>query len=489
MKKKSLILMWAIIISGTTFLIGNKIKDLKTPTTTPPTQNIIKEESLVSENNPEETQNESTKTFAEHIREGDKLFANYYYKSAISEYKKAIEKNPNEILAYKRLAETYLKNNEPEFAEENFKKALVFSPNSNDLKLGIARAYLNQNNTEDAKKIIWDIPETHLEARYYQGISMILYEKYDDAIKIFNELVKNSETSQSIKNKSENFIKTKETIELYAKDDKLFAKLYYFYTLSINDEYISAIPHLFSIINEKNNYRDAWIVLGYSYLRANKLNEAIDSLIKARDLDPEKAETSFYLGIAYFSNNEIEKAVYYLQKAQSLNFKNKDLLDLKLAEVYNARNDFEKSEAKYNELLNRGNTEITIFENIINLNLEKLNNPKKAFEIAENLYKKHPEEAKTHLLLSKIYINTNNLKHAKSFLNYALNLDQTNPEIYFYMGKISEIENKHSVAKEYYQVAISLGYHEEIAKKSLDRINIINSFLNNKSYQVNLLNQ
>ena len=162
---------------------------------------------------------------------------------------------------------------------------------------------------------------------------MILYEKYNEAIKIFEGLVKNEETSAFTKEKSQRFLQSKETIELYAKDDKLFEKLYYFYTLSINDEYISAIPHLFSIINEKSNYRDAWIVLGYSYLRGGKLNEAIDALIKARDLDAEKAETMFYLGISYFANNEIEKAIYYLQKAQSLKFKNKDLLDLKLAEV------------------------------------------------------------------------------------------------------------------------------------------------------------
>lgn len=496
MKKHSLTIIWAIIISGTSFLIANKFINTDTPgTENAIIKNIVQEtqeiETVVkTSSTPQETVTlKNEKTFAENLKEGDSLFLNYYYKSAINEYTQAISKNPNSTEALKRLAEAYIKDNEPALAEETFKKALQITPDSNEIKLGIARSLLNQNETEKAKTIIWELPTEFTPARYYQAISLVLYEKYDEANKIFEELNNTENVSAKIKSNSEIFISAKEKIDLYAKDDVLFAKLIYLYALSLSEEYNSAIPQLFALINEKTNYRDAWIVLGFSYLNAGKYNEAIDALIKARDLDSEKPETMFYLGIAYFANNELEKSIYYLQKAQTLKFKPSDLLELKLAEVYNARNDFKKAEEKYESLLNNGMKEIAIFENLINLNLDKLNNPKKAFEIALKLYELYPNDIKTQILLSKIYIQTNNIKYAKTYLNNALTMDQSNAEIYYYMGKVSEAENKQLMAKEYYNTAYILGYYTDIAKKSADRLNIINSNLLNKTYQVNLLQQ
>jgi predicted Zn-dependent protease len=497
MKKNSLTILWAIIICGATFLIANKYKTANAPSPEKPETQIKQEieapttQSQIPPLTQETPQTTlfNEKSYAELLKEGDSLASNFYYKSAISKYEEAISKNPNSVEALNKLAEIYLKDNAPDKARQSFQKALKLNPNSNSIKLGIARTLLNEGKTEEAKTIFWELPESFAEARYYQALSLIIYDKTSEALEIFKALQNDENIPQELKEKVEIFTKTEEEISIFAKDDNLFARLKWIYALVKAEEHTPAISKTFALLNEKNNYRDAWIVMGYAYLQTGKTNDAIDALIQAREIDSNKPETMFYLGIAYFINNEFEKSIYYLQKAESLKFRPKDLLDLKMAEVYKARNDFEKSEQKYEALLNNGYNEIFVYENLINLNLEKINNQKKAFKYAEELYKKHPDQAKTHLLLAKIYFETNNLKHAKTFINNALTKDQSIAEIYFLMGKISEKENKNTMAKEYYQMAGILNQDEEITKKSIDRINIINASISNKQYQVNLFQQ
>jgi Flp pilus assembly protein TadD len=493
MKKHSITILWTIIICGGTFLFANKYKSSTIPTLPPENLHNIEEttpETNTKENSSEveEITLEDTKTFAQHIKEGDRLFAMFYYNSAIEEYLKATQKNESSSDAKRRLAEAYIKNNQPELAETYFRKALEIAKTSNEIKLGLARSLLNQGKKEEAKTLIWEIPNEYLPAKYYKAITLVIYEKPNEAEKIFKELEKQENTDDSIKEKSEIFLKAFENASL-VPDDPLYAKLQYYFALSKNGEQVSAIPLLFSIVNEKNNYRDAWIVLGYSYLSSGKIKEAIDSLLQARELDSEKPETNFYLGISYFANNEFEKALYYLQKAKSLKFPDTNLIELKMAEIYSARNDFINAEEKYESLLKNGNTNIAIYENLININLEQLNNPKKAYTYAEKLYKDHPSNPLTFILISKIYIEAKSLKLAKEFITQALEMDQTIPEIYLVMGKISELEGKKLMAKEYYNTAYIMGYNSIIAKKATERLNLINASLSNSNYQVNLLNQ
>ncbi len=496
MKKHSLTILWTVIICGTTFLFANKYKTTNEQIKEPPNLHNIEDtgENSSTEENPngnntvEEITLEDTKTFAEHIKEGDRLFSLYYYNSAIEEYLKASEKNPSSSEANKRLAEAYLKNNQADKAETYFKKALEIAKNSNEIKLGLARSLLNQGKKEEAKTLIWEIPGEYLPARYYQAITLILYEKPNDAKNVFEELTQNESLDKNIKDKCKIFIKAFENASL-VPDDPLYAKLQYLYALSKNGEGASAIAPLFAIVNEKNNYRDAWIVLGYSYLSSGKISDAIDALLQARELDSEKPETNFYLGIAYFANNEFEKALYYLQKAKALKFSDTNLIELKMAEIYSARDDFKNAEEKYESLYKNGNTSIAVYENLINLNLEKLGDAKKAYAYAEKLYKDHPENPLTYILISKIYVETKSLKLAKEFITQALEMDQTIPEIYLVMGKISELEGKKLMAKEYYNTAYILGYHSQIARIATERLNLINASISNSNYQVNLLNQ
>ena len=61
------------------------------------------------------------------------------------------------------------------------------------------------------------------------------------------------------------------------------------------------------ILKERDDYRDAWIILGHSYLSLEKYSLARDVLTKALDLDPTKPETAFFLVLQKTILNNMKK--------------------------------------------------------------------------------------------------------------------------------------------------------------------------------------
>lgn len=57
-----------------------------------------------------------------------------------------------------------------------------------------------------------------------------------------------------------------------------------------------------------NQYRDGWVLRGYSELKNNKPAEALISLKKAEEIDPVNAQTYELLAIAYTENEDTDAA-------------------------------------------------------------------------------------------------------------------------------------------------------------------------------------
>ncbi len=229
------------------------------------------------------------------------------------------------------------------------------TPKTTDDYIKLAKNELNAREIEKAKNIIWTLDQNNSEVKYYKAIILILYKELDEAKKLFEEIAKNDkETNAELIENTKKFLEAYTTFSYYKESDKVFLELLLAKTLIDVKEYQTAIPLLFSILNTKNNYRDAWIVLGYSYLNINKPNDAIDALLQAKALTSEKPETLFFLGLAYFAKNDIDKAIYYVEQADKYGYEPKDQVNLKLGDLYLLKENDKKAKEYYKEAYKTG---------------------------------------------------------------------------------------------------------------------------------------
>ncbi len=470
--KKTLTILWIIIIIGTIFIAINifKPKPITPEDTKLKIEEIEEEAEIIIEEITAEIDLEKDKTYTEYLTKGTESIKNRYFKTAIENYKSASKINPNSAIPLIKLSEAYLLNNEPEEAKKTLEKALKLQPTNLKIQILLAKSELNSRNIEKAREIIWSLDEEELEVQYYKGIISILYKQHNQAKNFFSNIINTNPESIFAKN-SEKFLNAFKVFSYYPDSNIIFRDLMLAKTLTEVKEYEASIPFLFEIINKKNNYRDAWIILGYSYLNTNRPREAIDALEQARNLSPNKPETLFYLGLAYFSNNEIRSAIHYLESAKKLGFEPSEQLELRLGNLYLLQERYKEASQEYENIIRKNPNNIDIFIHIIWIYLEKLENPEYALEIANLAKEKHPQNAMTYNLLGWIYTTLKDFKKAEENLKISLEINPKLDVANLNLGLLYEQMGENELAKEYYKKAYTFGQTSPIGNIAAIRFN------------------
>ncbi len=93
-----------------------------------------------------------------------------------------------------------------------------------------------------------------------------------------------------------------------------------------------ALPVLSRVTRAQEDYRDAWIVRGFCELMTERTEEALASLEQAYRIDPQKAETQYFLARAYRARGDHANALTFLQYALRNGFQPEAEARLLLAE-------------------------------------------------------------------------------------------------------------------------------------------------------------
>ena len=202
---------------------------------------------------------------------------------------------------------------------------------------------------------------------------------------------------------------------------------------------------LMNILSERSDYRDALIMLGYTYIQLNNYLLAQDHLLRAYDLDTSKPETQFLLGIAYDELKDKSRALEFYQ----LSLKNgyvprihvlQKVIDLSVHFGY-----YQEAYVLYQELLKESAPSPDLFIQPIWIALSKLQDLEKAYEMADWAEKLFPQAAQTYNLKGWISIEKNELKEAQAYIRQALVLDPQLAAAHYNQGRI--FERKHEKAK------------------------------------------
>ncbi|MBL4694695.1 tetratricopeptide repeat protein [Candidatus Gracilibacteria bacterium] len=412
---------------------------------------------------------ELPENYTELIRNGDRFFAEGEFKIALKNYQRALSLDPQNIELLTTISDTQLKNNQANEAKKTIQKALEIKPKSLELKLKLVQSYFNLREIEKAKELIFQLDEDNLQVQNYKGIILILAGEYDQAEKTFKKLSKSED--QELAKQAQKYLNAKELFTYFQEGEEIHLKTLMAKALSENEQYEAAIPLLFSVIEEKLNYRDAWIVLGYSYLNTGKNQDAIDALTQALVLDDEKAETLFFLGLSYLANEDINKAIFYIEKAEKAGFQPQEQVQLKLGELYTIKENYDQAASKFENLLSSNPDSLNIFVRAVYLNIDKIQNPTKALEIAKSSLIAHPDSAMGYNLIGWALTAKGEYELAENYLNKALNIDPRLDAANLNLGWLYEKKGVNMLAREYYKKAYSLGQGNEISKRASQRFN------------------
>lgn len=131
------------------------------------------------------------------------------------------------------------------------------------------------------------------------------------------------------------------------KKDRELAKTWYQKTLAINPterkacfgmgfclnsqgKYNDAIPYLRTAIEKEPTYTAAFVELGYSYFKVNRITEAIENLNKAISLNASNENSRYYLVLIYISQKNKVKAQQMVDELKALNSKHVSSLQPKV---------------------------------------------------------------------------------------------------------------------------------------------------------------
>ncbi|EKD65544.1 MAG: hypothetical protein ACD_50C00056G0001, partial [uncultured bacterium] len=233
---------------------------------------------------------------------------------------------------------------------------------------------------------------TYEEVQYYRSIIALLYKKYDEAEKGLNALAGSETTSKEMKDKVALYTNALKTFKIYKESKPEFMEALIAKAFIDTNEFGASIPLLYDVIKIKNNYRDAWIMLGYAYLQTGKTDDAVNAFTQAETLDPNKPQTLFFLGLANAVNNKYDEAIKYLEKASEAGFEPKSLIEQKLADIYIIKKEYDKALVSFENLAKEGIIDKNLYQKAVWICIDKLNKPVKALAFAEALIKAMPED-------------------------------------------------------------------------------------------------
>ncbi|MDP2642262.1 MAG: tetratricopeptide repeat protein [Candidatus Peregrinibacteria bacterium] len=370
--------------------------------------------------------------------------------------------NENSPTSLTKLGDKYLAEYKPKEAQEAYQKAEKLDSSSTEIKLKIAQSYLAQRNINAAKEIIKQLNKEDPEVKYYTGIILSLFKDNEGAKKIFTEISKIENDPN--KENAQKFVNAFTQFSYYKEGEQIFLETLLAKAMTEAKQFEPAIPLLYDVINQKNDYKDAWIVLGYAYLNTAKYQDSVDALIQALKLDNEKPETLFFLGLSYSFINDADRAIFYLEKAKSYGFAPKEEIEIRLGDLYTMKGEYKKSALLYEKVLASDTKNLNLYTKAIWVNIEKLKDTNQALILAKKALYERPSEAISFNLVGWALSSKGNLEDAKAYLQKAIELNPKFDAAYLNLGQIYEKENKTSLAKDSYTKAYSLGQGNSVAR-------------------------
>lgn len=249
----------------------------------------------------------------------------------------------------------------------------------------------------------------------------------------------------------------------------------------------SAAILLGEVTEEDPDYRDAWIVDGYCKLQLQDPVAALASFEKAYALDPEKAETQYFLGLSHERSGAATEAEKFFGYALQNGFQPELPLREKLAQLALRKGDYRKAEEQYRAALalsegrregvldGSGLERAKFHHALVTVLLERLHDLPAADEAALQARDELGDIPIVLDLLGFVALAKGDVNQAAMFLNVAVEQDSAFAPAWYHKGLLAEEVGDTAEALRSYRQAYTLSLISDpaLAVKAAERHNAI----------------
>nr|WP_267506166.1 tetratricopeptide repeat protein [Borreliella bavariensis] len=421
-------------------------------------QQAIKDLNEFLKINPNDTYASKTLAQANKIQQSEDLKSKIYSikptdlenpknrQQAIKDLNEFLKINPNDTYASKTLAQAYENNGDLLKAENVYEKIAKLTNAQEDYyKLGIIRFKLKQyeHSIGSFDQTIRLNPK-HKKAHNNKGIALMMLNKNKKAVESFEKAIqidKNYDTAYYQKGIAEE--KNGDMQQAFTSFKTAYnidKKLNYALKAGIvsnnlgnfkkSEEYLS-----FFNDNAKKPNEIAIYNLSIAKFENNKLEESLEIINKALNLNPEKSEYLYLKASINLKNENYQNAISLYSSVIEKNPENTSAY-INLAKAYEKSGNRAQAISTLEKIINKNNK---LALNNLGILYKKQKNYQKAIEIFEKAIKNSDIEAKYNLATTLIEINDN--IRAKDLLREYTKLKPNNPEALHALGIIEYNEN------------------------------------------------
>ncbi|QFI14350.1 tetratricopeptide repeat protein [Borrelia sp. CA_690] len=365
---------------------------------------------------------------------------------AINDLNEFLKINPNDTHASKALAQAYENDGDLLRAENVYEKITKLTNTQEDCyKLGIIRFKLKkyENSIESFDQTIRLNPK-HKKAYNNKGIALMMLNKNKKAIKSFEKAIqidKNYDTAYYQKGIAEEKNgDMQQAFESFKNAYNIDKKFNYALKVGIvsnnlgnfkqSEEYLS-----FFNDNAKTPNDIAIYNLAIAKFENNKLEESLEAINKAINLNPEKSEYLYLKASINLKNENYKNAIPLYSLVIEKNPENISAY-INLAKAYEKSGNQTQAISTLEKIINKNNK---LALNNLGILYKKQKKFQKAIEIFEKAILNSDIEAKYNLATTLIEINDN--ARAKDLLKEYTKLKPNNPEALHALGIIEYNEN------------------------------------------------
>ncbi|WP_210375732.1 tetratricopeptide repeat protein [Borreliella garinii] len=432
-----------------------KPTDLENPKTR---QQAIKDLNEFLKINPNDTYASKTLAQANKIQQSEDLKSKVYSikptdlenpktrQQAIKDLNEFLKINPNDTYASKTLAQAYENNGDLPKVENVYEKIAKLTNAQEDYyKLGIIRFKLKkyEHSIGSFDQTIRLNPK-HKKAHNNKGIALIMLNKNKKAVESFEKAIqidKNYDTAYYQKGIAE---------EKNGDMQQAFTSFKNAYNIDKKPNYALKAG---IVSNNLGNFKESEEYLGFfndntkkpneiaiynlsiAKFENNKLEESLEIINKAINLNPEKSEYLYLKASINLKNENYPNAISLYSSVIEKNPENTSAY-INLAKAYEKSGNKAQAISTLEKIINKNNK---LALNNLGILYKKQKNYQKAIEIFEKAIKNSDIEAKYNLATTLIEINDNT--RAKDLLKEYTKLKPNNPEALHALGIIEYNEN------------------------------------------------
>ena len=366
------------------------------------------------------------------LRQGEIFEMKGEWKRAEEKYQESVSAGGG-VSALRRLAGIQLQRREFDVATKTIKQLSADVRDQSSILLLQGLLELRQGNTSRAEKIFnrdAEIPES------LYGLALVAIAKgdHDGATVVLDRAMQG--TDPTIKAYAGTLMRAYQEFALFPDGQEIHRQTLVAHALAETGECELALTLVNAVVTVQSRYRDAWIVKGYCEFATERLKDGLTSLEQAYALDPEKAETQYFLARVHSALGDPQNAVTFLQYAIINGFEpEKDARSL-LADYAKELGNTDLALEQLQILAKAPSSTIDAFVQYVSLALSLQNHAPSAYELAKEAVKRWPNDSTALALAGKTALASGLPNDAKKYVDASLAIDPQNAEALKVQGEL-----------------------------------------------------